>query len=60
VWETVQDAVEAGEPFGLTYRMRTKAGDVTLVRERGRHVTADLMDGDAEELDGFITDLLPG
>lgn len=54
-WETVQEALEAGEPFELTYRIETKEGDIAWVRERGRGVFGP--DGDVEALEGFITDV---
>lgn len=52
VWTQVQEAVQAREPFSLTYRIRTAAGEETQVWEVGRGVFED---GEAVALVGFIT-----
>src|SRR5579859_3283330 len=44
-----------GEPFELTYRIRTKEGALKWVLERGRAVAGP--DGRAEFYEGFITDI---
>lgn len=44
-----------GEPFELTYRIRTKDGALKWVLERGRAVAGP--DGKAEFYEGFITDI---
>jgi PAS domain S-box-containing protein len=51
----VSRAVERGDPFELTYRIRTKGGHVKWVWERGRAVPNT---GNAVPmLEGFITDI---
>jgi len=54
VWESVQTAAEADEPFEVTYRIRTAGGETRWMWERGRVVTRS--DGE-EVLEGFITDI---
>ncbi|MFB6151613.1 MAG: response regulator [Haloarculaceae archaeon] len=54
VWETVQESVDAGDPFELTYRILTADGEQRCVWERGRLAA----NGDGESaLEGFITDV---
>ncbi len=57
--ETVADevaaAVEADEPFELTYRIRTADDETRWVWERGRKVR--LVHSEADLLEGFITDI---
>ena len=53
-WETVQSAVPDGQSFELTYRIRTRDGDVRWCWERGSGVFED---GDLVALEGFITDI---
>jgi PAS domain S-box-containing protein len=55
VWDEVQEAIEDGEPFELTYRIETADGQSKWVWERGRNV----MDSDGEiiGIEGFITDI---
>lgn len=55
VWDTVQESLETGESFEVTYRIRTKSGDIRWVWERGRGVYGP--DDDVEALEGFITDI---
>jgi PAS domain-containing protein len=52
MWETAQAALTADEPFEVTYRARTRAGETRWLWERGRGLGAD---GDAEALEGFIS-----
>ncbi len=52
-WEAVQTAVEAGDSFQFTSRIRTKDGDTRWVWERGSGVTRA---GDVY-LEGFIADV---
>ena len=54
-WEAVQEAVGAGRPFEVTYRVRTKGGEVQWLRERGRPVDSGPATG--QLLEGFITDI---
>jgi len=54
VWEEVQLALAAGEPFEVTYRITTKGGERRWVWERGR--TVDERDGKTV-IEGFITDI---
>jgi PAS domain S-box-containing protein len=55
VWETLSAAVEAGEPYTLTYRIVTADGVEKWVWERGRGVRGP--DGGAEAIEGFIADI---
>ena len=55
MWDAVQDALEDGRPFEVTYRIRTKSGETRWMWERGRLVDADLSSG--QVLEGFITDI---
>jgi len=53
MWPEVQAAVEAGDPFEVTYRITTADDDVRHVWERGRVVGDD----DPAVIEGFITDI---
>lgn len=55
VWEEVQDALNADDPFELTYRIRTREGDTRWVWERGQQVTP--VGSASSRLEGFITDI---
>ena len=48
-------SLETGEPFELTYRIRTREGAVKWVQERGRSVPGP--DGRVRFFEGFITDV---
>jgi PAS domain S-box-containing protein len=54
-WETVQEAIDEGRPFEVTYRIRTADGTTKWMWERGR-VVRSLPSGD-EVLEGFIADI---
>lgn len=54
-WSQVQRALEAGDPFSLTYRITTAAGQEKWVREQGQGVY--LADGAIQAVEGFITDV---
>jgi len=54
MWAAVQDALREDEPFEVTYRIRTRSGEVRWMWERGRGLGTD---GDVEALEGFITDV---
>jgi len=54
LWTEVQSALDAGEPFEVTYRIQTADGERRWVWERGEVVTRE--DG-TEILEGFITDI---
>jgi diguanylate cyclase (GGDEF)-like protein/PAS domain S-box-containing protein len=54
VWNSVQEAVTAGRPFVLRYRIRTASGDERWVWEQGRGVYSE--QGDLLALEGFIAD----
>ena len=56
MWESVQRAVDADEPFQVTYRIRHANGDIRWCWERGRLVE---LDDEANVLEGFITDITP-
>jgi len=51
----VQAALQRGGHFDLTYRIRTKSGDIKWVSERGRGIWAP--DGALQALEGFIFDI---
>ncbi|MHB9286755.1 PAS domain S-box protein [Halobacteriales archaeon Cl-PHB] len=53
-WKTVQDALDDGERFELTYRIVTADDEVRWIWERGSGVYED---GDLAFLEGFITDV---
>jgi len=53
-WDAVQDALEADEPFEVTYRIVTADGETRWMWERGRALYTD---GDLDALEGFITDV---
>ncbi|NPV58083.1 MAG: PAS domain S-box protein [Actinobacteria bacterium] len=55
VWVTVQEALEAGEPYQITYRIRTSSGKEKWVWEQGRGVGRN--ENGVEVLEGFITDI---
>jgi len=55
VREIVSRAVERGDPFEITYRIRPREGGIKWVWERGRAVPGP--DGPAQSLEGFITDI---
>ncbi len=55
VWEAVQAALDAGEPFELTYRIVTKDGDVRWVWEQGEGIYDD--DDKLVALEGFMSDV---
>jgi PAS domain S-box-containing protein len=55
VREQVQRAVEADEPFEVTYRIETKDGEQRWIWERGRAV--DTQPDGTELLEGFMTDI---
>ncbi|WP_436925966.1 PAS domain S-box protein [Halosimplex amylolyticum] len=52
LWETVQSALDAGDPFEVTYRILTADGEVRWMWERGRAIGDD-----ADRIEGFITDV---
>ncbi len=54
VWSVVQEALDAGESFELTYRIETADDEVRWVWERG---SAIYEDGELAFLEGFITDI---
>ncbi|OLZ39290.1 hybrid sensor histidine kinase/response regulator [Natrinema saccharevitans] len=54
VWNTVQDALEAREPFRVEYRIRTADGAKKWVREQGQGVFED---GETVAVEGVVTDI---
>ncbi|WP_415378985.1 response regulator [Halosimplex sp. TS25] len=52
MWETVQSALDAGDPFEVSYRIRTADGEVRWMWERGRAIGED-----GARIEGFITDV---
>jgi len=55
MWDRVQAALDAGQPFEVTYRIITKQGNTKWMWERGRRV--DSPGQGADLLEGFITDI---
>ncbi len=55
VWNRIQAALADGEPWTITYRIVTKAGETRWVWERGVGVHGD--DGTLQYLDGFVSDI---
>ena len=55
VWAELQAAVERDQPFELTYRIVTAAGEVKWVWDRGQAIRD--ADGQLQALEGFITDI---
>ncbi len=55
VWDTVQDALQRGEPFQITYRLGHRDGFFRWVWEQGRGVFDE--DGELIGLEGFINDI---
>lgn len=55
VRDNIANALDRGEAFELTYRIRTREGGVKWVWERGRSVPGP--EGDGRFLDGFVTDI---
>ncbi|WP_396612862.1 response regulator [Haloferax sp. S1W] len=53
-WDDILDAVEAGERFDRTYRIRTREGETKWVREQGLGV---LENGEAVAIEGYIFDV---
>ena len=54
VWDSIQAAIARGEPWTVTYRITTAAGELRWVWERGSALVAD--DG-ATVLEGFVQDM---
>jgi len=55
MWNAVQDALDAREPFEVTYRIRTRGDNLKHVWERGRGIYD--ADGERRAIEGFITDI---
>ena len=55
VWESIQEAVQAGRPYHLTYRILTAGGEEKWVWEQGRGVPDS--SGQMIALEGFVTDI---
>jgi len=55
VWNQVQTALQAKQPFHLLYRIRTAGGAEKWVWERGRGVLTG--DGTLRALEGFVADI---
>ncbi|SFG10971.1 PAS domain S-box-containing protein [Halopelagius inordinatus] len=55
IWRQVQAALDAEEPFDVTYPLETESGDRRWVREQGRGVFA--ADGSVEALEGVVIDI---
>jgi PAS domain S-box-containing protein len=57
VWDLVQRAVAAREPYQCSYRILVKSGELKWVWEQGRGVYGE--DGSLQALEGFVTDVTP-
>jgi len=57
VQQEIKEALAAGSPFTLTYRIRTRTGEERWVWERGMGILGP--DGKARALEGFIFDITP-
>ena len=55
VWDTVQEAIDQGEPFVIEYRLRDKCGAEHWAWEQGQGVAAD--SSGTAVLEGFICDI---
>lgn len=55
VWDEVQAALQAKQPYEFEYRIRAKSGEIRWVWERGRGVFSAA--GDLLYLEGFICDV---
>jgi PAS domain S-box-containing protein len=55
VWDEVRAAVAQEQPYQMTYRIHTAAGDEKWVWEQGRAVRRD--GGSVQALEGFIIDI---
>lgn len=55
VWDVVQDAIERGDQYQTTYRIRTADDEVRWIWEQGGGV--DDPDGSVEYLDGYLTEI---
>lgn len=55
VWEEIQSALRQDRPFRLSYRIRSRDGDIKWVWEQGCAVRSD--SGEVIALEGFITDV---
>lgn len=55
VWETVQAALDVGEPFQVTYRICRPDGQVRWVWEQGSGIGGPR--GGIDSIEGFITDI---
>ena len=54
VWEHVQESIDDGGTFEVSYRIRTRSDEIRWMWERGRGVYDD---GDLAGIEGFITDV---
>ena len=55
VRESIQSALDRGEPWTITYRISSKRGETRWVWERGMDVHGD--EGGLRHLEGFISDI---
>lgn len=55
VWQEIEKAIEERRPYRLVYRIRTAAGQIKWVWERGSAVFSE--EGEVLYLQGFITDV---
>ncbi|MFT4957184.1 MAG: PAS domain S-box-containing protein, partial [Halobacteriales archaeon] len=54
-WNVVQEAIQEGKPFTVTYPVRTADGEERWLWEQGQAVGPS--DGKVDALEGFITDI---
>jgi PAS domain S-box-containing protein len=57
VQKGIQDAVERGEPFELTYRIRTSDGNTVWVQDCGQAI--ERANEDSTLIEGFISEVTP-
>jgi PAS domain S-box-containing protein len=57
LWADVQGALDAGDPFEVTYRIVDASGERRWLREQGRRVERSGSDDDRATIEGFISEV---
>ncbi|CCQ35323.1 receiver/sensor box histidine kinase [Natronomonas moolapensis 8.8.11] len=57
LWADVQAALDAGDPFEVTYRIVDASGERRWLREQGRRVERSGSDDDRATIEGFISEV---